>query len=239
MMKKILTLAVLVAAFSVGVASADAFIPKNTTLQFVRFSSAGDNMLGSIPYTTTLANGRHNSTSASLPGSVLYDTSAAILVNDHMLNAIPLARTTAVSTADSTAIFGTLNITTTGSSIDTIYFYRDVSTDGKVWVVCDSLQCRTQQSNSTKIADVASNDYASFIGTTVTDASGGTTSALSIPFNVIPGMTTKGITAYATFGVNYVRFRIGMTTGDYYNAGANGGFTATFNYPAMDVNFNR
>lgn len=237
MMKKLL-LAALAAFTLVGTAQAGSFFVKNVPLTFVRTSAGADNP-GGGSYSTPLANGNHGANAGV--ALVFQDTTGAIFVGDHFIKSVPQFRTMPVVAsallADS-SWFGSLTLSGSASTIDSLYLFRDVSVDGVTWTAQDSIGGHII-SGTAQVVTGAVSDSAQFIAPAVSTISGAVRTALGLSFTANPFFGTAGVTAQATVGVNYIRFRLHMTAGDFAAAGSNNGVSGTFSYPAQEPNLNR
>ena len=94
--------------------------------------------------------------------------------------------------------------------------------------------------DNTVVGPFANRDTVRVNAGTFTDpVTGNNRAQLAVAFPVNPAMQRTGVTALTGVAVNYIRFRILMSQGDYANAGASNGFSGYFIYPAMDYNYNR
>jgi hypothetical protein len=238
MKMKNLFLAALAVVTLAGTAQAGAFYNKSVPLSFLRTNVSSDNP-GSGTYSTNIANGLHGANSGV--ALVFQDTSAAIFVGDHFIKGIPQSRTMPVVAsallADS-SWFGTLFLTGSTSTIDSLYLFRDVSNDGITWTAQDSIGGHII-SDRAQIVTGAVSDSAQFIAASVSGINGALQTKLALSFTANAWFGTAGVTAQATVGVNYIRFRLHMTAGDFAAAGATNGVTASFMYPAQEPNLNR
>ena len=223
----------------VTTASAGEFYIKSAPLQWLRTSVGTDNPRAGLNafYSQALADGNHNSANAGV-ALVFQDTSGVIDVRDHWAKIAPIfvTKVTNLDIPDSTE-FGTLVLRGSRSSIDSVTVIRDVSPDGFAWTSVDSQAVHIATNQSTSNAAVA--DSVVIILTTLTDPIQGTSSAGAILYSCNPAVNPAGVTALALRNVQYVRFRIHMTAGDFAAAGTTNGVIATFQYPAQEPSYNR
>jgi len=237
-MKNRILIAALAALTLVGTAQAGAFFVKSVPLTFVRTSTGADNPNGGT-YSTFIANGNHGANAGV--ALVFQDTTGAIPVNDHFIKGVPLYRTMPVVAtallADS-SWFGTLSLSGSSSTIDSLYLFRDVSVDGITWRAQDSIGGHII-SDRAQIVTGAVSDSAQFVAASVSNISGAVSTRLGLSFTANPWFNTAGVTAQATVGINFIRVRLHMTAGDFAAAGSTNGVTGTFSYPAQEPNLNR
>jgi hypothetical protein len=235
--------AALFAGFTPGIAHAQggaAFYIKRVPLVAARNSNLADNPYvatnpGQTAYTSSLLNGWHGAAASGTTGIGALgtmDTTAAIDVREHWLKTrvVYLQAPLVADLADST-FFGTLKLTSTASTIDTVTIQRDVSVDGITWTVVDSIAGHV-------ISDTAPifQQSQTLDSTRVIMPASGSVTAYGAGWDVYPFGPKTGVTALALEGVNFIRFRIHMTPGDYAAAGATGGIRGTFEFPSADSN---
>ena len=225
------------------------FYPKRVPLTFVRTSTAADNplfgTLGVGVYQTAVANGTHGTATAGIAAvnPSLTDTSMAIYVGDHWAKMVSVLRQfpgiVANLLSDSTVALGTLSLTGLSSTIDTVILLRDVSADGITWTIVDSLGAHIVSATAQVVTGAVS-DSAEFIMPSISNINGAVATKLALTFPANPWFTASGVTAVAIgTGVNWIRLRLHMTSGDYAAAGASRGITGEFIYPAVDWNVNQ
>ena len=229
-------------AFDMAAAQA-AFYPKKVILSFKRLNAGSDNPFGGLavaqPYLTQLSNGNHNAANLGVAVGV-EDTTDAIPVFDHWLKAaagmtdVPAPGTALL--ADS-SWFGTLSLSANASTIDTVEYFMDHSVDGKVWTVRDSIAGHII-SDRLMLTRSAVSDSGRVALASQSAASGAVGAAAGLSFTANPFFGPGGVTAQSIIGVNFVRFRIHMTPGDFAAAGASRGILAEFVYPSVDKNPN-
>jgi hypothetical protein len=170
------------------------------------------------------------------------DTSQAIPIWDHILNRAETLRalTPAGTSVDTLAFFGTLRLTSTVGTIDSIKVRRDVSADGLVWTAVDSLSYSIPNIVSGTILAQAVGDSLGLKLTSVTSTiDGATIGSGAVSFYVNPLGVINGATRLAFKNFHYIRFRVSMSEADNIAAGLNGGVSATFSYPAVGSGFNK
>jgi hypothetical protein len=220
------------------------FFIKKVQLFAQRNSSAADNphyaVDGQAAYATPVLNGTHGSAVAGVVGTnpTLTDTLQAIDVRDHWgrtLFAYRIAAPPATQVLADTSEFGTLFITSTSGTIDSVWVLRDVSADGFNWTAVDSIPSHII-TGSTQHTVVQGADSLGVILSGLSGQSGTALCKAAVTFTYSPWAIPTGVTAQAFRNVNYWRFRVHMSPGDYAAAGANGGLRLEFQYPAVDVN---
>jgi hypothetical protein len=221
------------------------FFIKKVRLDAQRTSVAGDNPFyattGQAAYSTPLWNGTHGTATPGIAAAniSLHDTSQVIDVRDHWLRTIFAYRASvdpAASVKCDTTEFGTLFITSTSGTIDSVWILRDVSADGLNWTAVDSIGSHIE-TGSTIHTTTQAVDSVGVILTSQSGQSGASLCKAAVTFTAWPWSSgSGGVTAQAFRGVNFWRFRVHMSPGDYAAAGANGGLRLEFQYPAVDVN---
>lgn len=198
-------------------------VNRTKNLTFARYNSNGVQFLN-------LADGTKAGSGVAIAAQ---DTSTAIDVSDWFYRRSMAVRATSPAGASGdSCVMGTLTITGTSSTIDTFVVSREVSSDGFVWSVPDSQVAHISSAN-TMGGFAVGTDSVRVVGTSITVSPLVSTSftKASITYSALPGAGSANVTAQAMFDVNYVRFRIHMTSGDAAAAGSTGGFSATWTYP--------
>lgn len=240
-MKKLL-LVVLGTLFA-GTAFAGVIYPKTAVLLWQR---SPDTQHASA-YNTATSNGVHDANGNGIAVPV-QDTSQAIDVRDHWSVYYRTNKTEGTLAADSTVgSFGTLLLRTTKHSIDSIMVFRDFSADGVRWTAVDSIAGHVQ-SDTTSNGSSAVSDSVFFRNSApavILSPNGIASRVVSYSWQCNPFMQTGGITALAGVAagpspVNFIRFRIHMTAGDYAAASSGAdGVIGTFTYQAQDPSYPR
>lgn len=226
-MKKILSLAVFVAALFSGLVTDAVAQTKVADLNFRRTEDrAGTTIFSSYD----IANGFRGFTAAN-PASAYSDTTQALPVFDHFyrFNNHGVSGFPGSGTLADSVFFGTLTLEGTQSTIDSLTVTQQISSDGTTWVTCDSLPASQVVGTGTNIVSAIAGTTVSVIATTAPEFAGATRATLL--FYGYPNMKASGITRNAIRDVNYVRFIVLMTGGDLYNAGRYNGVRARFTYP--------
>jgi hypothetical protein len=227
-------------AFSLASAQG-AFYPKKVPLVFNRNSQSSADNPNAVPalqpyYQIGRADGNHGANSGS--ALALRDTSAAIFVGDHWLKSTHAYRAgaAAISVGD-TSWSGTLMLKANRSTIDSVVVTMQLSQDGSVWTSCDSVSLHIISQNSMQLMVLAGDSLAVILGT-VTGAAGGVGTAGAVSFTANPWWHAGGVTAQAIQAVNFVRFIMHMTPGDFAASTNVYGVTGEFLYPSVDANNN-
>jgi len=237
MMKKILLALALVAIAAPSFAQA--VKQKEVQLQFVRAGNPAwpfPNSSGGALLRGDVANQKSGEASAAVAFENR-DTTASIFVGDHIARLTPLYRSsTGVSGSfgpgDTTAVLGTLNLRSSAAAIDSIKVLRQISNDGMVWATVDSLSYSVITQNSV-FAQAAGDSLGVILAVSGNPTVGGLGGFGSVTFPASAFVTPSGVTRIAVNGFNYIRFIVKMTLSDQFLAGASGGVSGSFSYPAI------
>ena len=186
-----------------------------------------------LAYVTDLANGNHPAAGVGI--AVAPQDTAVVDISDHWYRSasnIPRAFPGAGAASDSVWV-GTLTIEGTSSTIDTLFIFKDVSPDGVNWTGNDSLAYHLVTGQVAVGIVAASSDSVRPILATTGQGALQAGKKATITFFGYPAMTSLGITGLALADVNFVRFRIKMTPGDFAAAGTTAGVRGSFRYPAF------
>jgi hypothetical protein len=227
MMKKKLALAALAALSLFAAVPAGAQVINEIPLLFQRTDAGGQ----AISYTTSISDGNHQVANRGV--AVAPQDTAIVKVFDHFYRFQPnvIRPFPGAGLAGDSLWFGSLSITGTSSTIDTCVFFRDVSPDGFNWTLVDSAVTHIVSGQVASAIHASGADSVRFI-LTAFDATSPAKKGVASFFGY-PVMAAAGITAQALNDVNFIRFRVKMTPGDYAAAGTTAGLTGSFRYPAV------
>jgi len=226
------TLGFLMALAILGLASCSAqaqvVVVREKTLTFQRTDAA----LSPPSYVTSFSDGNHPVAGRGI--AVAPQDTAIVDISDHFYRYQPnvIRAFPGAGTAGDSVWVGTLSIKGSGTTIDSVTFFRDVSADGFTWTTVDSSIAHIVSGQVPITVYATASDSARAILASTLDPVAPNKQAV-ISLFAYPAMSSGGITAQALNDVNFIRFRMRMTVGDFAAAGTTGGFTATFRYPAV------
>lgn len=159
------------------------------------------------------------------------DTSEAIYVGDWYWGIARGAVARPIIGNDTSFVLGTLYMTAQGTAgADTVTVWRDVSADGLNWTTPDSASASLAAgSNLSQDASDSTTTIMTAVPVPATPSS--TSRSGAITYRASPWMPSGGVTRLSTTDVQYVRFRVRMTTGDGALSGA--GVQLRWQYPAL------
>src|SRR6185436_12014111 len=109
---------------------------------------------------------------------------------------------------------------------------RQISGDGMVWATIDSLSYSVISQNSV-FAQAAGDSLGVILAVSGNPTVGGLGGFGSVTFPASGVGSVAGISRLAVNGFNYIRFIVKMTLSDQFLAGASGGVSGSFSYPAI------
>jgi len=224
------TLALVIALMAVAsiVSVAGAQIIRDKTLIFSRIDAAST----PIGYATPFSDGNHPAAGKGI--AVAPQDTAIVDISDHFYRFMPniLQPFPGAGAAGDSVWLGTLTIEGSTSTIDTVKFFRDVSPDGWKWTLVDSAVTHITSSEVASAIIASAGDSVRAILATSNDPSAVGKKAVITLFTY-PAMASGGVTPLALKDVNFIRFRIAMSPGDFAAAGTTNGLRAAFRYPAV------
>lgn len=221
-------------------AQAAQFYVKNVPLQWIRTDAS----LNPKVYGVSLSDGNHPIAGAGINVSP-QDTSQSIDVRDHWLRykqgmapAGPNGFVAGALVQDSLNTFGTVTFTSTKWTVDSLVIMRDISLDGKVWVAVDSIGAHVVADTTWGKQSAVSDSLLAYLGVpAVLGVDGVAKRVVTYSWNANTWFDRTAITSFASVGVNYIRFRIHLTPGDFAAAGTSDGYTGVFSYLALEPNY--
>lgn len=189
-----------------------------------------------------LANGVRDNVAGVAPTATTRDTSGAFDVRDHWTAFARVMRSVNGGVAgslvqDTTGTFGTLTLRSTKNSLDSISIVRQWSSDGSRWNTVDSIGGHFVNADSLISASSAATDSVRALNGVVTSGASRVTGiaqrVVNYTWNCHPLYTADQVTSLATNGINFIRFIVTMSHGDYVGAGLTDGWTGEFRYVAI------